>query len=182
MNRDQMKTIGVVVLLVIGVPAALFYAFRGTGGSTNLQPTDSGTSTTAVQSVFEKIDLDIDELVKSIKEVGFDYTRRKSARDPMVPLAGGSKISRPSGDVLAGLEGSDADKTRVLIYEANRKEVTGILWDEENPLAVIDDEIVHVNYAFESGIRVTKIGPTEVILVVTIGNEEIEVPRELKEQ
>ena len=182
MSRDQMKTIVVVVLVVVGVPGALFYAFSGTGGTAAPQPDDSSTSATNVQSVFEKIDLDIDELVKSIKEVGFDYTRRKSARDPMAPLAGGSRISRGTGEALAGLVGSDADKTRVLIYEANRKEVTGILWDDENPLAVIDDEIVHVNYAFESGIRVTKIGPTEVILVVTIGNEEIEVPRELKEQ
>ena len=103
MSRDQMKTIVVVVLVVVGVPGALFYAFSGTGGTAAPQPDDSSTSATNVQSVFEKIDLDIDELVKSIKEVGFDYTRRKSARDPMAPLAGGSRISRGTGEALAGL-------------------------------------------------------------------------------
>ena len=55
--------------------------------------------------------------------------------------------------------------------------VTGIIWDDYNPVAIIDDEVVGTGYKFPTGVSVEKIEPDRVIMRV---NDSL-VPVELKE-
>ena len=56
--------------------------------------------------------------------------------------------------------------------------ITGIIWDDVYPVAVVNDEIVVNGYVFsDTGIRVAAIEPTRIILQIN----ETEFPIELEE-
>lgn len=151
----------------------------GTKGKSS-PATKSGVSA-SISSVFQDADVNINELIQNIREVEFKYEDAREARNPMTPLVGGTRFT-PGGAAKVGLPtGAGLDEN--LVYEANRKDVTGIIWDEVNPLAVIDEEIVGVGYVFDERILVKEIAELYVVLSLKLDdNEELEIVKELKEQ
>lgn len=146
----------------------------------------SAVSTTGVSasisSVFQDTDVNINELIQNIREVEFKYEDAREARNPMSPLVGGTRFT-PGSAASYGREAGDGAVDENLVYEANRKDVTGIIWDDTRPLAVIDDEIVGVGYVFDERILVKEIAELYVVLSLKLdGNEELEIVKELKEQ
>lgn len=146
----------------------------------------SAVSTTGVSasisSVFQDTDVNINELIQNIREVEFKYEDAREARNPMSPLVGGTRFT-PGSAASYGREAGGGAVDENLVYEANRKDVTGIIWDDTRPLAVIDDEIVGVGYVFDERILVKEIAELYVVLSLKLdGNEELEIVKELKEQ
>ena len=178
-NKKQFIALGVLGLLLVGV---LGKSLLGSPDTADARPTDGAAGsdaqniTLAGGSVFEEIDVDIQELGQNIKEVTFNYEDARAARNPAAPLVGSYAVFNKMYDIEDGEEAS----TDNLLYEANRKHLTGIIWDETNPVAVIDNEVVSVGYRFEEPISVKSIGQDHVVL--TIADEGLDVIRELKEQ
>lgn len=143
------------------------------------------TDLSTVKSVFQEAEFDIEELAQSIKDVEFNYAEAREVRDPMIPLLGGTSFLE-----FQDAPGTEAITTRLdenIIYEASRKKVTGIIWDETFPLAVLSelgepDEIVSEGFEIGGGIRVTSIRHNHVVLSLRLENETIEIVKELKEQ
>ncbi len=193
MNPAQRnRAIGLGVLGVVMLAVIYTQFFRGTpapvaGAQPAAAPVQPGV---AVQSVFENVELNVASLTENIQEVDFVYDTNQQARDPMMPLIGSSSLAlNPTG------EGPDVPSIQndQLVYSANRKEVTGIMYDEKLPLAVIHtpgdgpeagDQIANVGFVFgNGGIVVTEIGVNYVVLTVKIQNEEpVKITKALKEQ
>lgn len=127
-----------------------------------------------VESVFNESSVDLEGLVENIKVVKFDYSRQRDSRNPTLPLVGDHMAFRGQTAGLGSVPGTDD-----LLYEASRKKVTGIIWDELNPLAVIDDEVVAIGHEFDSPITVKSIERGRVILA--IAGLDLDIVRELKE-
>jgi hypothetical protein len=121
------------------------------------------------------VDVDLDQLLQEIKVVDFDYAKEHTDRDPTLPLVGDSMLLRARTARLGGEQ--DADD---LLMAAARKTVTGIMWDPEHPLAVIDNEVVSVGFEFMDTIIVKAIERDHVVL--GLAGQEQDVVRELKEQ
>lgn len=192
-QRKQYLILGVLGLVLVGV---LYWfilredpelaAIRATatqagapgpaGQMASLQPISALPSN--VDTVFVEANVDINKLVQNIKEVDFVYAENHANRNPLIPLIGTSALVYTSHNRGGSMSG-DVDEN--LLYEAQRKIVSGIIWDSENPLAVINDEVVGVGYQFNSGILIKTISEDRVVLSVSTGNENIEVIRELKE-
>ncbi|MCH7910808.1 MAG: hypothetical protein IIB38_14480 [Candidatus Hydrogenedentes bacterium] len=130
-----------------------------------------------VGTVFVEADVDINQLIENIKEIDFVYADQHDTRNPLIPLVGTSALVYTSrGQLVRGAVGEEN-----LLYEAQRKIVSGIIWDPENPLAVINDEVVGVGSHLAEGILIKMITRDRVVLSVSFENENIEVIRELKE-
>lgn len=163
-------------MAAIRATAAQAGAPNPAGQMASLQPISVLPSN--VDTVFIEADVDINLLIQNIKEVGFVYAESHKSRNPLIPLIGTSALvysSHGQADFTPGGTGEN------FLYEAQRKIVSGIIWDAENPLAVINDEVVGVGYRFNSGILIKTITENRVVLSVSTGNENIEVIRELKE-
>lgn len=185
-NRKQFLILGALVL-VLGF-VLWYYVFRGdsstdaAGLNSSAQSADAARGATRATdagsgSVFLEADFNLEELIQSVKEVEFDYSDARQARNPMLPLTGASSLRARRTAAAA------ADATAEnLLYEAYRKQVTGILWGSDKPLAVIDNEVVGVGHLFEGDIVVKEIGPQHVVLALSTEEGEHEVVRELKEQ
>jgi len=183
-NKKQFIILGVLGLVLAG---ALGRAFLG-GGSAPIQAVQTNLPASAqtaasiapaenarVGSVFQKVDIDLDQLLQEIKVVDFDYAREHSDRDPTLPLVGDSMMLRARTARLAASQ--DADD---LLMAAGRKMVTGIMWDPKRPLAVVDNEVVTVGFEFEDTIVVKAIERDHVVL--GLAGQDQDVVRELKEQ
>ena len=113
-----------------------------------------------------KVDVNIDELLAGVKEVTFDYDAMRIDRDPLAALVGG--IVNPKTGVPEVFGGRG---------EILRKKITGIIFDANNPLAVVDDEVVGVGYTYPNGVKVQAIEKDKVIF--QLGDSLI--PVEMKE-
>jgi hypothetical protein len=131
----------------------------------------------AATSIFKDA-VDIDELIISIKTVDFKYEQERIARNTMTPLVG--PFAPP--EIQAQDDGTPPPKqdsiTAQLILAARSMDVSGILWDPNRPMAVVDDEVVSAGYKFANGILVDSIEQNQVILRV----KDSLIPLELKEQ
>lgn len=136
--------------------------------------TKSGMSS-RISSVFQEAHVDLHELIQNIKEVEFNYREEHDGRNPTVALVGDPMLFRTYTDWGDGDEIAEN-----LLYEANRKNLTGIIWDDDTPLAVIDGEVVGVGHEFQEPIIVKAIEQNFVVLA--IAGEDLEVVRQLKEQ
>lgn len=179
----------VILLGVLGVVIVVVFYFQFFRGSGVTPPTDASVpavtapNVAEIESVFEEADFDIEELADNIKDVEFDYADAREVRDPMVPLLGGS--------AFVEFQGSEPGQTVTLvdenvIYEANRKKVTGIIWDGNYPLAVLSevgepDEIVFEGFDLGNGIVVRDIQHNHVVLALQLESETMEIVKELKE-
>lgn len=187
-ERKKVILLGVLGVAVLGL---FWFQFFRTPGGAVAPPTDAAPvldPTVAVanlESVFQEVDINIKDLVKSIKEVDFDYQLARIARDPMAPLLMGIAFDQKR-HASSGL--NSATMSDSLVYEANRKTVTGIIWDESNPMAVIrepgyPEQIVEVADKIGSGIVVKAIEQNHVVFALSLDNETVEIVKELaKEQ
>ncbi len=141
------------------------------GAAVNVAP----AANARVESVFQKVDVDLDQLLQEIKVVDFDYAKEHTDRDPTLPLVGDTVLLRARTAKLAATQ--DADD---LLMAASRKTVSGIMWDPSRPLAVIDNEVVSVGFEFEDTIVVKAIERDHVVL--GLAGQDQDVVRELKEQ
>lgn len=189
-NRNPKKTKQAIVLGVLGLVLAgvLGSQLLGGGATPTTQAAQTGAQAPArisadalpnaeprVASVFQHANVNLDSLVQEIKVVEFEYAKEKEERDPTWPLVGDANLLRSRKAKSAG----PADPEDLLLI-AKRMRVSGIIWDDKSPLAVIDDNVVGVGFEFEESIFVKAIERDRVVLGVT-GREE-DVVSELKEQ
>lgn len=130
-----------------------------------------------LKTVFVETDVEINALIQGIQEVTFVYANVHEPRDPMNPLVGSNAILY--NPQIAQLTSERIDDN--LLYEAQRKMVNGIIWDPDNPLAVIDDEVVGIGHQIHQYIFVKDILHDHVVLSIQVDNENLEIVRELKE-
>ncbi len=126
--------------------------------TTGAQPAQTATKTAAAAPTLElmQVDIDPDALLKDISVVPFDYQANKIERDPMAPLIGVIRTGEP---------GKAATATGAL-EDVLQKKVTGIVWDDQNPVAVVDDEAVSVGHTYPNGVQVQSIEKDRVIFKV----------------
>jgi hypothetical protein len=174
-SKNKLIVLGVMMLTLAAVG---FWQFsRGTGSvqppasSTAVATTETAAPAAApapadgapavVQSQFKEVDVDLDKLVQEIKEVDFAYL--PEGRNPMTPLVGRTYFATNGAEdgTGAGLGAFE------LMAIAQRMSLTGLIWDEKDPVAVIDNVVVRPGYEFpEIDIRVREIQPTSVTLEV----------------
>lgn len=100
-------------------------------------------------------EVDLDKLLEDIEVVTFDYQASRIERDPMAPLIG---YIRP-GETKAVLE-------TPVVADVRRKKVTGIIWDEYDPVAVVDNELVSLGHTYPNGVEVYSIERDRVLFKV----------------
>lgn len=188
MNQEQKKMVFMVVLFVVAIGVVVYQLmFAGkpatpaapakpgttaTGtpakaGSTSA--TAAGTAAAAGPTRLAEVNVNIDELLAGVEDVKFDYETMRIDRDPLAALVGGPlKLELPTnGTVPIGGIGS-----------IMQKKITGIVYDEFNPMAVVDDEVVGVGHVYPNGIKVFSIERNKVTF--QLGDSLI--PVEMKEQ
>ena len=99
-NKKQIIILGVLGVVLVAVlgnavlggkkPSA---QAKQTGAKTAAKSTTAATDGT-VESVFQKVDVDLDQLVQEIKVVEFQYELEREDRDPTLPLVGDSMLLR----------------------------------------------------------------------------------------
>ena len=171
MNPEQKKQaiLGVLAAVVLG---AVIWQF--------VLKTPAGTGITVSQSTGGKLDLDavkkildeltnVDLLLSDIDVVNFIYENEKIDRNPMtvVPMV----IKAPPGiDEGIIIEGAK-------IRSVFEMRITGILYNEYRPMAIVDDQLVSVGHTYGNGVRIVQIDRDRVWFDV----DDARVPRELKE-
>lgn len=186
-QQDPKKVIAMVVLLVAAV-GIVIYQVMGSGGSTPAATPKAGTKNGAAAKTAAKtgaaaapaasgptrlteVDINIDELLQGVREVTFDYETMRIDRDPLGALVGG-----PLKGDLEALEGGPLPVAGV--GSVLQKKITGIIYDDVSPLAVVDDEVVGVGHEYPNGIKVHAIDRDKVTF--QLGDSLI--PVEMKEQ
>ena len=193
MSGNGKKIIFLIALLVLG-GAAVWYAFQPTPeqlakserfrkerearaqGQTAVKSASkpaAGAQDDGIVSQFVESDVDIVALQRNIQDVDFEYNIERLSRDPMSPLIG---LLTSTSSANQGQPQLGADQR--LIQTARLKSVSGIVWDDANPFAVIDNEVVTTGYAYPEGIVVDEILPDHVVFRVNDARVEVE----LKEQ
>jgi hypothetical protein len=179
MNEQNRKQI--ILLAVLGAVAAgvVAYQFLFAGGAapapSKAAPKAEGSAAKntaaaktqlAATTKLQAVDVDVDELLRGIKIVTFDYEQQRVDRNPMTPLVG---YVRP-GELEPAIQPGT-------LLDVRRKRVTGIVYDARDPVAIVDDEIVAPGFQYPDGIRVQAIEPNRVVFQVG----DTLVPVEMKE-
>ncbi|MBI2421188.1 MAG: hypothetical protein HYV27_00060 [Candidatus Hydrogenedentes bacterium] len=115
-----------------------------------------------------KVDIDIPKLIQEVQQVNFDYAAVQIDRDPMDPLV---------GNIVMGASLDTTNVPLITVNEIRKKKVTGIVFDGEQSVAIVDDELVAVGHEYENGISVSAIDARRVTFKVG----DTLIPVELKE-
>lgn len=179
MNDQNRKQIILLALLGAAAVAVVVYQFMFAGGPTPAPsatpPKAGGTAAKntaaaktqlAATTKLQAVDVDIDELLRGIKIVTFDYEQQRVDRNPMTPLVGFVRAGELETVIQPGT-----------LLDVRRKRVTGIVYDARDPVAIVDDEIVAPGFQYPDGIRVQAIEPNRVVFQVG----DTLVPVEMKE-
>lgn len=102
----------------------------------------------------KKVDVDLDSLLQNINVVTFVYDNEKINRNPMTPLVG--RILAPSDPNSRDTVGPPNPGI------IRSKSVSGIIYNEFNPVAIVDDEVITEGYQYPDGVVVTRIEPKRV--------------------
>ncbi|GMU93225.1 MAG: hypothetical protein AMXMBFR4_22830 [Candidatus Hydrogenedentota bacterium] len=191
MNPNQKRN--AIILGVLGLILA-FFVYRAIFGETeqqrmvrenaarNAQQQAAGDAAAqapgapaapAARSQFQKAAVDVDQLIAGIREVEFSYDTERMPTNPMSPLVGPMAPRR----LASGQPGDEPAATSGLSTQSALRNfrVTGILWDQYDPLAVMTypaqgqmaNEVVARGYTFpEFGFVVQNIEVDRVILNV----------------
>jgi len=147
------------VLLVAAVGSIAYQLMPAGAPQRRAKPAAGQAEETTGMTEPEKlktVEVNIDELLANIQQVNFNYQRERIDRNPMEPL-----ITRLGGEEEEAQQQGPAGPWRVL-----RKNVTGIIWDEYSPVAVVDNEVVGVGHTYPDGVEVYAIEPERVIFKV----------------
>lgn len=170
MNSDKKKVVFLIVLGVICV-AVLWWQLRPSGQEGRMpeqaahspQQTAQGPAAPGApaalarpaQAAAKGPKVDLDALLASVKEVDFFYTKDlPENKNPMRPLVG--KVGPRVADAAGGDEDKPADLRNMV--------VTGILYDKNNPMAILNDQVVYRGFAFDATVVVEDIEPSRVLL------------------
>ncbi len=184
-QRNQVIAVGGLFAVLAGV--LWFTYFRGPAAPEATVPgaTDAAAAAGDSKSVFDSVNIDTVELTKNIQTVTFQYEEQRQSVDPMEPRIGGPKIATAG---TTGVGGASAPRRPPswpdLLIEATRKQVTGILWDQHNPVAIVDELVVGVGYQFEPDFAITvkEITATTVVLSVDLADKHQEISRDIKKK
>ncbi len=172
-NRGQIIAAAIAGVVLVAV---LLYQFVLPKGGDSPPVAKAGASSAAgtrtpgikAPTRLAKVDVDIDALLKEIEVVNFDYDKERIDRNPLTPLVGffadQENVPPPIDSTLA--QGG-----------VMRKSVTGILWDNQRPLAVVDDEVVAPGHHYPDGVIVETIERDRVVFRI----RESLIPVQLKE-
>jgi len=173
MNQDNKKQVILAAVLGVVLVVVLVYQLLIAGGPTPPTPPASATATataggaatganTTVASAaapagaparLNKVDVDLDQLLRNIEAVNFEYSNERISRNPMTPLVG--RIFSTPGAV---------EETGPILNEFSirQKSVSGIIYSEFSPVAIIDDQVVTEGHEYADGVVVTRIEPKRV--------------------
>lgn len=130
----------------------------------------------SVQSQFQRANVEIEDLLAGVQRENFMYEDVRIQRNPMQPLVGAG--APPKFEASAASQTSDEVLSERITQAIRSMRITGIIWDDIYPVAVVNDEIVYNGFVFnDTGIRVASIEPTRIILQIN----ETEFPIELEE-
>ena len=149
-NPKQLIMLGVLVVAAIGV---VLYQTMGSGGGDTTSGSGAKTAAKAQAPVqrFVEVDVDVDKLLEAMRAVNFDYASSRISRNPMTPLVGLlNEQTQGEGATAEARPGQN----RMEIF---LKKITGIVWDQYDPKAVIDNEVVGVGYTYPSGVQIYNI-------------------------
>lgn len=182
MNEENKKQIIVAAVLGVVLIGVLIYQFvlreppgvatNNTGQSaTKTQTTPRPAVKPAQEEATLPQEVDVNALIASVEVKPFDYGEVRIGRNPMAPLIGALRTKMPP-------EGAPTEViTKVAISTTAARKITGIIWDKINPVAIVDDVVVHIGYTFPDGVQVYQIEPSRVLFKVG----ETIVPVEMKE-
>jgi hypothetical protein len=188
MNAENRKQVIAVVALGIILVGVLGFQFLRSGNSgttaatgTAVVPSPAAAKpasppslagapglSSPLESLGSDINALLDELLKEVQVVSFDYQAQGEDRNPMTPLVGliQTRVPQP-GESLTPTP-----------FPLLQKKVSAILWNENNPLAVVDNNVVGPGHTYPDGIQVHAIARDRVIFKI---NDAL-IPIELKEQ
>jgi len=180
MNQENKKQVIIAAILGVVLVLVLIYQFAIKGGGTPPPastaagtaasapaPRPSGPPPVVTATRLKKVDVNLEELQEKVQEVTFRYETERISRSPMTPLVG--RIRTVFDDYTQSGPSN--------VYDIAQKSVTGIIYNQYKPLAVIDDEVVSEGHQYPDGVVLTKIEPKRVWF--KWGDNEI--PVELKE-
>jgi len=182
MNQENKKQVIIAGALGVVLVVVLAYQFLIAGGpapppkpassaTASTQPAHAGGDAKGAKSAkpegkagekvaaaegparLKKVDVDLDALIESLNVVTFVYDNERISRNPMTPLVG--RIIAPTEQA--------ADGTSIINEGTIRnKSVSGIIYNEFNPVAIIDDEVIAEGHQYPDGVVVTQIEPKRV--------------------
>lgn len=151
-------------------PAAQNDAAASTQGAAN------STDTPAASGVDDaKQMIDIEELRASLKTDIFDYQQYRLERDVFRPLVGDDSRAPL---IVKGNEGEGEPQREMLQQIADSMALTGIIWSDKRPMAIINQQVVYPGYAFTDGIVVESIEEARVLLRVGDTVVALDMPEE----
>ncbi len=115
--------------------------------------TDGKVASAEGPTRLKKVDVDLDALLQNINVVTFVYDNEKINRNPMTPLV---------GRVIAPTAMDENDSQIISPGIIRSKSVSGIIYNEFNPVAIVDDEVITEGYQYPDGVVVTQIEPKRV--------------------
>lgn len=169
MNQENRKQIILAGILGVVLVCVLVYQLLIAGGPTPPQTTASSTASSsgggsaagapAAQSPatpptrLKKVDVDLDALLRNIEVVNFVYDNERISRNPMTPLV---------GRIFNTAEGAETSGPVINEFSIRQKSVSGIIYNEFSPVAIIDDEVITEGHQYADGVVVTRIEPKRV--------------------
>ena len=166
MNQENRKQIIMAGVLGIVLVVVLVYQFLFAGGPTPPAVKSGSTankpaSTTVASSAgaaasparLKKVDVDLDKLLRNIEVVNFEYSNERISRNPMTPLVGRIFAANNSDEVSGPI---------INEFSIRQKTVSGIIYSEFSPVAIIDDEVITEGHQYADGVVVTRIEPKRV--------------------
>ncbi len=184
-NKKQIIIAAVLGAVLIGVLVYQFLIVGGPKTTSGTQPPGDAaanrradrerTAQEASSAVLKKVDIDIDALISSVEVTPINYAQVRIARNPMTPLVG---VALPQRMGEGGEGEQEVEAVAAIEIDAMAsKHISGIIWSERHPVAIVDDELVYVGYVFPNGAQVRAIEPTRVLIQVG----DAVVPVEMKE-
>jgi hypothetical protein len=155
MNNVDPKQLRLLVILGFGLIGAGIYLYMNLAGGGTTARSTTKAAAVAEQPRFVDVDIDVKDLLQKVEGVNFDYQQARTDRDPMKAL-----IGRGSSSVDAGV-------APVLTPGGvQRKSITGIVWDQYSPRAVVDGEVVGIGHVYADGVEVYDIEEKRVTFKV----------------
>ena len=161
MKADS-KTILAIVLVIVAVGVVAWQFLGGTSSSainkakkvaaastpSAAQPAASSVQMVAQEKTVVK-QSPYDKLIARVSERDLAY-RAQTFRNPMAPL-----VPEPSTGTIVRAEDDSTD-------EIKGYSIKGIIWNDAQPLALINDQVVGVGERLEDGALITEINPNSV--------------------
>jgi len=144
-----LSVVGVIVLFMQFRPSDEQRAFKENGRKAQQQsaltPAADGQQAVAptAQSQFQRANVEIEDLLAGVQRENFVYEDVRIQRNPMQPLVG---AGAPPKFETAAAQSSDEVLSERITQAIRNMRITGIIWDEIYPVAVVNDEIVYNGY------------------------------------